>query len=365
MADLAVGEEGDLDGGGMADGLGEEADHVLEVGRGPQAAVPPGGIAGAAAHGGAALALDDEAVVHRRADLVEAGDDDGVEVVVRWVAEGRGEHDGALRPGLVVIVDDLREPLAVDHPVHVLALGERGHVEVAVVVVAGVLVVQHRDALGGALERVVVAHVPVGHEGVAVRVGVRGEEDDVVEEAHRLGVVAADHLPHQFHELLDAEDLVRMEAAVDPDDGLALGGQRAGLFLADALGLGEPAGDLPVALEVGPVGGGGDGRHPLIAPFRGLADGLQRHAVRLLGEEVPVVGEALVVDELVVGAEAVAELLFRGGELGGGGVLGRGQRGEGEGGGGSRESACAEGGEACGHGFLGGLDCNCGGVRQR
>ena len=120
---------------------------------------------------------------------------------------------------------------------------------------AGVLVVEDRDALRGALHRVVVPHVPVGDEGVAVRIGVGDQEDDVIQEAHRLGVVAADHLPHEFHELLGAEDLGGVEAAVDPDDGLALGGERAGFVLGDALGMRQPPRDLLVAVEVGPVGG--------------------------------------------------------------------------------------------------------------
>ena len=142
----------------------------------------------------------------------------------------------------------------------------------------------------------------------------------------------------------------RVQPAVDPDDGLALGGECAGLFLADALGVGEPPRDLLVPVEIRPVGGRGDGRHPLLAPLFGEADRLQRHAVRLLRQQVPVVGQPLVVDELVVGADAVAELLFGGGELGGGGGQRSRQGGEGEGGGSGRdESATGEGTKACGH----------------
>ena len=134
-----------------------------------------------------------------------------------------------------------------------------------------------------------------------------------------LGVVAADHLPHQFHELLYPKHLRRVQAAVDPDDRLALGGEFAGLCLGDPLGVRKPPGDLLVTIQAGAVGGRGDRRHPLLAPILGSADGLQRHAVRLLREEMPVLGEAFVVDELVVGAQLVAELLLGRGELPGDG----------------------------------------------
>ena len=214
----------------------------------------------------------------------------------------------------------------------------------------GVLLVEDRDAAAGALERVVVAHVPVGDQGVPVGVGVDRQEDDLVQDAHRLGVVAADHLPGEFHELLDGQNLGRVQPPVDPHHGLALGGERAGVLLGETLGPRQPPCDLPVAGEVGHVGGRGDRRHPLFAPLRRPADRLEGHAVGLPGENVPVLGELLVVDELVVGADPEAELLLGGSELGGGG--GGGQGGQGEEGG---EAGWRMGGGARVHGVFSAL----------
>ncbi len=63
-----------------------------------------------------------------------------------------------------------------------------------------------------------------------------GQEDDVVQEAQRLVVVTAHHLVDQFHELLGAEHLGRVQAAIDPHDGFALRGQRVRVLVREAFG---------------------------------------------------------------------------------------------------------------------------------
>src|SRR5207247_891120 len=50
-----------------------------------------------------------------------------------------------------------------------------------------------------------------------------------VEKAHRLFIGAADHLINHLAELLSAENFARVQAAIDPDHGLALFGQSARL----------------------------------------------------------------------------------------------------------------------------------------
>src|SRR5262249_32647590 len=62
LGELFLHLERDLHGGGVADGFGEEADHVVEVAGGAEAAVPPGGVERAGADGGAGLILDEEAL---------------------------------------------------------------------------------------------------------------------------------------------------------------------------------------------------------------------------------------------------------------------------------------------------------------
>ena len=128
-----------------------------------------------------------------------------------------------------------------------------------------------------------VAHVPVGDEIVAVRIRVHEQDDDVVQNPHRLVVGAADHLVDHLAELLRAERFGGVQAAVDPDDGLALFRERAGLVVGQALGEREPARDLLVAREVLVVLGRRHDRHQLVAALGGLADRLQHHAVGLAG----------------------------------------------------------------------------------
>ncbi len=190
--ELAGGDEGKLHGRGAADDLGENASHVVEVGDGAKTAVVPGGVGGGAAHAGARLAFFDEALVHGGADGLDLQGDERVVVVVEGVAEGRHEDDGAEGAGLVMVVHDLWIPLAEEDAAHVGALGHVVHVEVAVVVVADVVLPEARCAAGRAFGDAFfgyrLAHVPVGDEVHAVGVVENAEDDVVMEEAEGFGV---------------------------------------------------------------------------------------------------------------------------------------------------------------------------------
>jgi hypothetical protein len=308
--DLPVGDEGDLDRRRIPDRLGEDADLVVEVGRRAEPAVPPGLIARAAAHGGTRLVLLRIAAVHRGAHHREAVDEQGIDQMVVRVTERRGEEHGPRRAGLVMVVHDLREPLAVHRPADVLGFGHRVHVEVAIVVVPDVLLVEPRNPRGAAPGLVRAAHVPARHQLHAVRIGVNRKLHDVIQQAHRFGVVPAGHLPDVLHQLVSAEHLGGVQAAIDPDHRLALLGQRPGLGRVHAFRAGEPGTDLPQPIELRVVRGAGDDHHPLIAPFGGLADRHQLEPVRLGVELPPVLGELRVGGEAVVIADVPAELLL-------------------------------------------------------
>ncbi len=269
------------------------------------AAVEPGGIRRAAPLRDARLPFHQEALHHHGADDVDAGDRVGMLVVVVRIAERRREHHRAGRTGLVMVVHDLREPLAVHDAVDVLRLGERRHVEVAVVVVAGVMVVQHRNV------HVVVLHVPVRHQIHAIRVHEHAQLNHVVQEPHRFFVRAADHLPDVLDELLRAEGLRRVQPAVDPDDGFAFLRERARVRVAHALGERKPARDVLVPIDLRVVGRRRDDGHEHRPAFGRLADLDDVQAVRDLGELGPVVGELLVVGEEVVVADVVLPLVDR------------------------------------------------------
>src|SRR5207237_897657 len=80
-----------------ADRLGEDADHVVELAGRGQAAVEPRRVAGPGADGGAGLALGQEALPHSAAQLLDAVEDQRVDVVVVRVAAGRDEQHRAGR----------------------------------------------------------------------------------------------------------------------------------------------------------------------------------------------------------------------------------------------------------------------------
>jgi hypothetical protein len=297
-------------------------DHVVEVGGRAQAAVEPRRVGRPGTAGGAWFIFHQETLHHGRAHGVDTADDQGVNVVVEGVAERRHKQNCARRACLMVVVNDLREPLVIQHAIHVLGFGLRVGVEVAVVVVADVFLVEPRQAGERALLGILGAHVMVGDQIHAVGVGVHEEDDDVVEDAQRLGVVGAEELVQRLDERLSAQRFVGVQAAVDPDDGLALGGQLGRLGRADIFGLCQTVGNFLIAGQVAVIGRRGDDAHQLRPALFRLADVDHLEAVRLAFQLFPVAHQLLVVRQAVVVAQVEAEVFLRRGD-------GLGQRGNG------------------------------------
>ena len=303
-AQLAIGHQRHANGRRIADRLGENADLIVEVAHGAHATVPPGAVVRACAEGEAGLVLEHEPMIQRSAHEVEARDHGRVEPVVGRIPIRRCRHDRARGAGLVVVVHDLRIPLHEQLLRHVARLGQRIHIRVAIVVVTGVLLVQARNVRIAA-QLIGLLHIPVRHELHAVRIGVRHENDAVVQDPHRLVVGAAGELVERFDELLGAEHFGRVQPTVDPKHHLAFLRQLGGFGGVETVGQRQPARDLFVARQVLQVGRRGDDRHDLRPTFLRHADRVEDYAVALLrdGREEGV--QFGVVGELVVGADVM------------------------------------------------------------
>ena len=149
------------------------------------------------------------------------------------------------------------------------------------------------------------AHVPVGDQLHAVGIDGREQEDIVVEDAQRLRIAAAEEVVGLGEEGLGGDDFVGVQAAIDPDDGLAFGGEGVRLIVGEAFGAGEALGDFFVARQVFEIGRRGDDGHDDGAAFGGLADLFELDAVGLGGDLVPVVEQLGVVGEEVIVAGGV------------------------------------------------------------
>ena len=171
--------------------------------------------------------------------------------------------------------------------------------------------VETRKPTGGPLKGVLLPHVPIRHQIVAVGVGMDEEDDDVIQESEGLLVIHTHHLIDGFHELLCTEHLRGVESPIDPHHRFPLPGQGPGLPLRDPLSQSHPAGDLLIAGQVGVVLRGGDDGHKLRPAFAGPADLFQDHPGRLLSQAFPIRGESGVAGELVIGPDLVAEELHR------------------------------------------------------
>ena len=181
--------------------------------------------------------------MHGDANGFDLEGDERVVVVVEGVAEGRHKDDGAEGAGLVMVVDDLRIPLAKEDAAFVGGFGHVVHVVVAVVVVADVLLPETWGAAGGAVGDasggVGLALVPVGDEVEAVGVDEDAEDDVVVEEAKGFGIGEGVELVDGLDELLGSYGFAGVEAAVDPDDGFAFFGESVSFGVGEILCAGE------------------------------------------------------------------------------------------------------------------------------
>ncbi len=95
-----------------------------------------------------------------------------------------------------------------------------------------------------------------------------GENYQIVQKAHRLRIGSAGQLPDGLEELLRTKDFVGVEAAVEPDDRLALRRQRPSLGLAHPLGKRQAPCDVLESVEALMVGRRRENRHQLRPAFR-------------------------------------------------------------------------------------------------
>ena len=203
----------------------------------------------------------------------------GVDVRLPRVGVGRHEEPRAARAHLVHVVHDLRVPTLVD-----VAHGEprfllREHVPVAVVVVAGVGVVEQRRR-GSLVARAELLRVPLAHQVRAVGV-VRGDH-----EQHRLGqhraharLVARGQAVEQAQRRERSAHLRRVDRVGHRHDRLAVRDQPLGLPIVEPARVGEARVPEPDLLEPRPVRLGGDGGDHEGAALGGLADLLDAHAL--------------------------------------------------------------------------------------
>jgi hypothetical protein len=216
----------------------------------------------------------------------------------------------------VFVEEELRVPAvvedAVDRPG--LLLGE--HIIVAVVVVTHIGMVEPRH-VAAFVGRAHVFVVPVDDHHLPVRIDRRHQEEDRgVEPGEHLRVAGGGHAVHEFQGHLGRADLGGVDGTGDHRDGLALRHQRAGLVLGHPLGIGEAAGDLPVAVEVALVRfGGQDHDRHVVAEGRGPGR-LDAHPVRGGVDKTQVFDDLRPGCELAVLPNPVAEEAFGRGNLG-------------------------------------------------
>ena len=116
----------------------------MEVRSGTQTAIVPSREYRAAQTRKTGLFFGNEAINHRRAKRINARNHQRVKHVVERIAVRRPCQYRPGRAALVVVVHDLRNPVHKQLTTYVLGLFQLQHKEIAVVVVAGIFLVQLR-----------------------------------------------------------------------------------------------------------------------------------------------------------------------------------------------------------------------------
>ena len=164
--------------------FGQHAGDVVERRDPVEAHVAPAGIDRRSDHAG--LAGGFELVAHVRAPPRHLAPHQRIAIGTDRLGVRRDVEARVAAAHLVMIDVGLRHPVAVHQLAEVLRLGQVQREAVAVVVVAGVLLVEPRQA-GRFVRRADVLHVPVGDHLRAVRIDRRHDDaDDVVEDARAL-----------------------------------------------------------------------------------------------------------------------------------------------------------------------------------
>ena len=268
--------------------LGEDANLVVVIGTVAQAAISPSVVGRPGSAGVTGLVLEVQARDHGGTQRIEARYEHRVVEHVERVAIRRPRHHRSRRAGLVVVVDDLGDPIDVEDAGQVAGLPHVHHEEVPVVIVTDVFVVEPRDVEIQALQRIRVPHIPRAHEFLPVRVIDRKQDHDVVEDAERFRVGARREHPERLDQLLRADGLGGVQPAVNPHDRFAGLREGARLLVRQILGPRQLLGVEPVALDVLEVLRGGADQHVLRATLLGEADLDQLQPIRLRGQPLEV-----------------------------------------------------------------------------
>ncbi len=271
--------------------------------------------------------------LHRGADEVHRAVEDRIDVRVGRRVVGRQEEPSAGAPHLVHVEHGLRHGALEEEIEADAGLREVQHEPIAVVVVAGVVVIEprHRSALVLGAEPTL---VPVDDHLLAVGVHRDDVEDRLLEGLREAFAPAGRDVVGELERHLRGADLGRVEARRYHRDDFALGDERLGLGGGERARVGEAPRDLHVPVEPLEVLGRRENDRDHRPAERGGADPFHQHPRRGLVEELEVAPCLFVIGERAIGADFEAEIFGGGFESGrrsareGQGARRSGERGE-------------------------------------
>src|SRR5699024_6335481 len=205
--------------------------HIVIMGHRTATAVPEHGIV--VISDSAGHIIKRKTLHHGRAYLTHSGCYPRMDARVYRVSIGRKRYPGPFGSRLVMVVYDLRKPLAI----YFLGNGPRfGHVvhkPIAVVVVAHVVMIQPRR-IGGLVWRIDMFEIPAGDNIHAIGIHHRHQQgNDILPDSLHLFGFFGGYFVVQLRGHLSVGQLVAVRALVEPHYSPALCGKLFSLFFVD------------------------------------------------------------------------------------------------------------------------------------
>ena len=274
----------DRSGDARAGDFGEQA-HLVVPPSGPRhRALPEIGVGGIEDDPGLAFGFQ-RGGLRLSEDAIEAIDQ-RVHIGIDGVGGRHGEDARAAGALLVFVQPDGGEPFVPEHLGGHLAFLLAEEVHVAVVIVAGVVVIEERQRTGfaGRAEGLV---VPVGDHDLAVGIERRDQQEDhVVEHLFDGGGIAGGEVVDQFQHHLRRADFGGVDVVGDEDDGLAVAEDLVALGLGGGAALEvELAFQVLQLVEIAQVLGGADFQQDERIAVGGRAEIAELDAVGAIGDE--------------------------------------------------------------------------------
>jgi len=208
--------------------LAQQADNIMQPGGIITGTNPPASVTPTVNHTFIAMLL--QIIGHINAAEIDAPPEQGLDIGQRGIHKGGNKEASAIRAHLMFIYMNLRKPLMVEHAGDRSGFGQIQHEEIAVIIVAGIMMVKPGHIAPFVLCSEILT-VPIDNHLLAIRIDRRTEKHNNIIEGFLYieKALTGDKIISQLHSHLRGSYFGRMDVAGNKQNGLAFFRQLPGL----------------------------------------------------------------------------------------------------------------------------------------